>query len=1051
MAIIGNPFEDYVKEQITVRQKALAEGLNGSNPRKLATLKAYNTSTPWMRLSSAINVTNAEGRKDIEGKSVYELIEKEGGFGFDWKNDSLSKNFVLTGIVTPNTGSSSPSGKIGSNKNALEGAYGFGYSQLQAKDGRGYVPPPGVTSVDFEYKNDGALAFATVNIKAFSEIQFQIIDILYQRPGYTCLLEFGHSAYLDNNENYVQSDPNTGPFNYIFKPSGEPNYYDMAELIQNEKRKRDGNYEGFFGRITKFNWKFNTDGSYDITVKLTGTGDVISSLRVNGPKLTIKGYEGQSKVSGEKIQIPKEKEKNWLNKKIAAILPSEDDDSPLVANAIKSQLNFELYSIFENDKVYPHNGDVSINDFTALDIPIGNKKYNKTFPKSVCKINVNNSFFGSLFGGEKYSPVTSIKFSVLLAILQKCCNIKDSKGKHLLNFSMLEDIAKDNKEGTTKYDNTYIVTYPGNFSSNPSKCLIKYFAYDIDKLDTEAPQLTKSKINNKLTRTSNNEDVDNPWLAMRLSDVYVDIGFITQVLSDLQGQDTDAKDEIEVPLLDFLKTILSGINSSLGGLNDFRIRFDEQTNRIDIISENPILNKKNPNTNFSIINTFGITKDQGSFVTDMGLNSELTDQFATQISIGAQANSSTTIGSASSFSSYSKGLVDRCFVEKRSSLEEDETISTGSEQTEYIAKIWNEDAQEAFEEVYNKIDFGSEYISALENIVSNLGDYILSKYVEKNESPVTAFLPFNLSLTMNGLGGMKIYEAFQIDGKGLPLSYDPSKIQLIIKSLSHSVSLDGWKTKIETFAKPLTKVTVTSTGGELDEPSEEGGGSGSGSGGSGNLPAPPPSKPPADEKHRITLRRLADDGQQTYGIMTVYGEDGKAIYALPTVELPWKGNQNGVSCIPPNDTYRVKSHTSGKHGKCFWIVGNGQGGYKFNALYGNGYVRSAVLIHKSPIAPGWLQGCIGPGLKFNKKQTMKDKYGGSNTNPLGTGDFYLNPSKAQSQQAVNKLLGTLYSEGSFLMKIKNLNDVGEGKLPKTLSDSSVQAYVNSSGLYKKLF
>jgi hypothetical protein len=808
MAIIGNPFEEYVDKQIKVRQKALAEGLNGSNPRKLATLKAYNTSTPWMRLSSAINVTNAEGREDIEGKSVYELIEEEGGFGFDfdWKNDSLSKNFVLTGIVTPNTGSSSPSGKIGSNKNALEGAYGFGYSQPQAKDGRGYVPPPGITSVEFEYKNDGALAFATVNIKAFSEIQFQIIDILYQRPGYTCLLEFGHSAYLDNSGNYVQSNPNTYPFNYIFKPSEEPNYFDMAKLIQKEKKDRNGNYEGFFGRITKFNWKFNQDGSYDITVKLTGTGDVISSLRVNGPKLTIKGYEGQSKVSGEKVQTPKEK--NIFNKIAAAILPSEDDDSPLIANAIKSQLNFELYSIFKNNKVYPHNNSVSINDFIALDIPIKNKKYNITFPKSVCKINVNNLDFGSLFGGEKYSPVTSIKFSVLLAILQKCCNIKDSKGKHLLNFSMLEDIINKN-------DNTYIVTYPGNFSSNPSKCLIKYSFYDTDKLNTKAPQLVvKSTINNKLTlKSSPNKDVDNPDLAMRLSDVYVDIGFITQVLSDLQGQDTDAKDEIEVPLLDFLKTILSGINSSLGGLNDFRIRFDEQTNRIDIISENPILNKKEPNTNFSIINTFGITKDQGSFVTDMGLNSELTDQFATQISIGAQANSSTTIGSASSFSSYSKGLIDRCFVEKRPSLEENETTSTGSEQTEYIEKIWTEDAQEAFEEVYDKIDFGSEYISALENIVSNLGTYILSKYVEKGESPVTAFLPFNLSLTMNGLGGMKIYEAFQIDGKGLPLSYKPNKIQLIIKSLSHSVSLDGWKTKIETFAKPLTKVTPTPTKG----------------------------------------------------------------------------------------------------------------------------------------------------------------------------------------------------------------------------------------------
>lgn len=808
MAIIGNPFEDYVDEQIKVRQKALAEGLNTSNPRKLATLKAYNTSTPWMRLSSAVNIT--KGTDDIKGKSVYDLIDKE-SLSFDWKDDSLSKNFVLTGIVTPNTGSSSPSGKIGSNKDALEGAYGFGYSQLQAKDGRGYVPPPGVTSVEFEYKNDGALAFATVNIKAFSEIQFAIIDVLYQRPGYTCLLEFGHSAYLDNSGNYVQSNPNTKPFNYIFKPSGEPNYFDMAKLIQKEKSDRFGNYEGFFGRITKFNWKFNTDGSYDITVKLTGTGDVISSLRVNGPQITV---DFQSAVTGQTSKSPEETKQN-LRKTLFGSLSGEKKETPLISNAIKSQLNFELYSIFKNDEVYPHTKPVSVNDFKALNIPVGNKKFKFTFGSSVLKITEAKGFMSWLTGGEDYLPITLIKFPVLLAILQKCCNIKNSKGNHLLNFSMLEDIASND----VKNDNTYIVTYPGNFSSNPTKCMIKYLYYDLEKLGTKAPQLIESDINKKLTRTSNPEDVDNPYLAMRLSDVYVDVGFITQVLSDLQGQDADTKDEIEVPLLDFLKTILSGINSSLGGLNDFRIRFDEQTNRIDIISESPVLNKKEPNTNFSVINTFGITKNQGSFVTDMNLNSELTDQFATQISIGAQANSSTTIGSASSFASYSKGLVDRCFVEKKSSLEDDppKVETTGSKPTEYIERIWTKDAQKAFDEVYNEKEFGDDYIPALENIVSNLGTYILSKYVEKGESPITAFLPFNLSLTMNGLSGMKIYEAFQIDGKGLPLSYNPKQIQLIIKSLSHSVSLDGWKTKVETFSKPLTKVTLTPTKGKLLE------------------------------------------------------------------------------------------------------------------------------------------------------------------------------------------------------------------------------------------
>ena len=59
-----------------------------------------------------------------------------------------------------------------------------------------------------------------------------------------------------------------------------------------------------------------------------------------------------------------------------------------------------------------------------------------------------------------------------------------------------------------------------------------------------------------------------------------------------------------------------------------------------------------------------------------------------------------------------------------------------------------------------------------------------------------------------------------------------------------------------------------------------------------------------------------------------------------------------------------------------------------------------------------LQGCIGLGLKFN---TQTNQMGSQK----GTGQFYLSPAKEQSQQALNKLLSTLYSMGSFRMEIKS--------------------------------
>tara|TARA_R110000744_G_scaffold311024_1_gene418626 strand:+ start:26 stop:574 length:549 start_codon:yes stop_codon:yes gene_type:complete len=92
----------------------------------------------------------------------------------------------------------------------------------------------------------------------------------------------------------------------------------------------------------------------------------------------------------------------------------------------------------------------------------------------------------------------------------------------------------------------------------------------------------------------------------------------------------------------------------------------------------------------------------------------------------------------------------------------------------------------------------------------------------------------------------------------------------------------------------------------------------------------------------------------------------------------------------------------------------------------------------SPKAPGWLQGCIGPGLKFNttNKQIGRQK---------GTGKFYLDPAKAQSTQAVQKLLQTLYSVGSYKMEIVNYGGVSSTNLPKSFT-GGVQAIAKSKNL-----
>ena len=177
------------------------------------------------------------------------------------------------------------------------------------------------------------------------------------------------------------------------------------------------------------------------------------------------------------------------------------------------------------------------------------------------------------------------------------------------------------------------------------------------------------------------------------------------------------------------------------------------------------------------------------------------------------------------------------------------------------------------------------------------------------------------------------------------------------------------------------------------------------------LPPPPPPLPLSREVLRVNLCRIMDDRSQTLGVMDVLNKDGKILYSLATVELPWNDNQNVISCIPMGN-YRVISYSSGKYGRCFWLTGNDNGGYQDNRITGNGYTRGSILMYATPKATKNLQGSIGLGLKFN---TQTNQMGSQK----GTGQFYLSPAKEQSQQALNKLLNTLYNVGSFRMEIKS--------------------------------
>jgi hypothetical protein len=523
---------------------------------------------------------------------------------------------------------------------------------------------------------------------------------------------------------------------------------------------------------------------------------------------------------------------------------------------------------------------------------------------------------------------------------------------------------------------------------------------------------------------------DDPYIA-RVANIYLNMNYLASTLETTKA-DKDGK----ISILRYIQQILDDISVSLGSVNNFQIRNDKDTGKIKIYDDIPKRVEKHLNEDLNYTRNPDplkhtriefLVKDGtvGGFVRSLNLSSELNDRMASAITIAAQGNGglNDTGENVYSFATYSKGMIDRHAKKKEDYVPSTKAPPPVKTMLAYMKK---NAVHDKFKKIYAEGLWDESNLQSLTAINKGLQKLIKSTLLEGQQIPVPQLLPFTMQLGCDGIGGIKLFEKFLIDDAVLPPSYGSDNIDMLINGVSHNIDTGGWVTNIDAMMhnkNPLSPIVRP----PALMANQAGVTSGGYSGQSGGTKRPKPGKtPPEKAKLRVRLTRLFDDGIQTNGYMEVLSEDSKKVlYRLCTTELPWKGNANGVSCIFL-DRYYITPRTTGKHAnKAFFVQGAKSNGYAYNQLFYNGYTRNHVLIHKSPIAPGWLLGCIGPGLKFN---TSNIKNGNQVKKQLGTGTKYRDPAAAESGKAVKKLLDTLWSTGGFFMDIRNINDVPTGQL-----------------------
>jgi hypothetical protein len=275
MALVGERIPDYVKKQIEVRQKAHGSGISFDSLRTDETLIYTNSRNAFIKMASGVSVSTAKLKEIGYSGADLDVLK---GMG-------LAKNNVLFGGISRMDQIENDRGGSDGILSQKSGFIGINGTYTADPD-FGIIPMPGIESLEIKSLNRGSLKKATIKLTAQTRNQLAVLDLLYMRLGYTVLIEWGNSIYLDKEGKLQKMYTSIIEDNKLwFNPtwSSKRSFADITGQISKVRELYDGNFDALLGKVSNFNWSFNSDGSYSIELTIVSLGDIVESLKVNVP------------------------------------------------------------------------------------------------------------------------------------------------------------------------------------------------------------------------------------------------------------------------------------------------------------------------------------------------------------------------------------------------------------------------------------------------------------------------------------------------------------------------------------------------------------------------------------------------------------------------------------------------------------------------------------------------------------------------------------------------------------------------------------------------
>lgn len=615
----------------------------------------------------------------------------------------------------------------------------------------GIKPMGGLTSMDVKCHSPfGLVKEAKFGITVPSINDLDLLEQLYLRPGYYILLEYGHSMYLDNSGELVTM-PKTFPLDKFF--GGGMKNQEINDIIYQKRQENFGNYDAIYGPLTSFAWSFD-GSSYVIESTMIGQSAVMQYL----PFLPAEdGNDSENNKSPERLSTD-------IHRVLSAILYN--------TNKVKTFIN-ETDTVYDSEEVSSTPKEFSEGLFNALKTRLTQQE--KKLQVLDCQIigdfeTANSNIY-------KY-----ITLGTFLTLLNESVLVYDKNGDPLVRFytdnkeldhKTVNELEKADKEPVTPF-----LTFDEHFGIDPRVCVLG----------------KSSKVKSKLTYPVAKQVNFSEKEQKDILNIFVSIELILEYINKAINSDEITGNSA----IDVVKNILNDIQKNLGNVNEFDFIDDPDTNLVYIIDRKVVPSEsdfiKDGTKPRDLIDVVGLQSD----VESVNFKGSLDKNLVSMASVAATSkDDSGTNAELFNLMKFNENLRDRHGTgtkfskgtKKKNTEEEPVNIENVSTLISFLRYVTKNNAFYILQDAD---------ISHIRPVFNKAMTELVLYNTKKQKTNRHGQLPFNVTIVMRGVGGIKINTRFKLQDRFLPKRYRGTVV-FMTSSVNHSFRDNRWTTEIEAY------------------------------------------------------------------------------------------------------------------------------------------------------------------------------------------------------------------------------------------------------------